>query len=92
MKIKYKKMIDGACPPTRAYEHDAGFGLTAVWRRLVPTNGHGYDVGARIGQLVIFDLPAVEMVQAHTLAESERGKNGYGSSDFILADGDECTG
>lgn len=39
-----------------------------------------YQVGERIGQLIIIPYPYVEFVEADELSDSERGAGGYGSS------------
>lgn len=39
-----------------------------------------YNVGDRIGQLVIVPIPEVEFVEAEELSETERGAGGYGST------------
>ena len=39
-----------------------------------------YQVGERIGQLIIIPYPDVEFVEADELSDSERGEGGYGSS------------
>lgn len=39
-----------------------------------------YDIGDRIGQLVIVPIPAVEFEEAETLSETARGAGGYGST------------
>ena len=39
-----------------------------------------YNVGDRIGQLLIVPIPAVEYVEAEELSETERGAGGYGST------------
>ena len=39
-----------------------------------------YQVGDRIGQLIIIPYPDVEFVEAEELSDSERGAGGYGSS------------
>lgn len=39
-----------------------------------------YKVGERFAQLLIIPLPAVEMVEADELSETERGEGGYGST------------
>ena len=41
---------------------------------------NGYDVGERIGQLIIMPYPFVEFLEADELSETERGAGGYGSS------------
>ena len=40
-----------------------------------------YSIGDRIAQLVILPYPEIEPVFADNLSESERGEDGYGSSD-----------
>lgn len=39
-----------------------------------------YQVGDRIGQLIIIPYPNAEFVEADELSDSERGEGGYGSS------------
>jgi dUTP pyrophosphatase len=39
-----------------------------------------YQVGDRIGQIIIMAIPAIEFVEATELSESERGSGGYGST------------
>ncbi len=45
------------------------------------TAGMGaYDVGDKIGQLIIMPYPKVELIQVDELSETERGVGGWGSS------------
>lgn len=39
-----------------------------------------YDVGDRIAQMIILPYPRIQFVEVDTLADSERGSNGYGST------------
>ena len=39
-----------------------------------------YEVGNRIGQLVIMPIPTIEPIEVDSLSSSERGSGGYGSS------------
>ena len=39
-----------------------------------------YQVGDRIGQLIILPYPIIEPVEAEELSETERGTGGYGST------------
>jgi dUTP pyrophosphatase len=39
-----------------------------------------YEVGDRVGQLVIMPYPTIELVESETLSASERGDGGFGSS------------
>ena len=40
-----------------------------------------YKEGERFAQLVIVPIPEIEVVEAEELSESDRGENGYGSTD-----------
>lgn len=39
-----------------------------------------YDVGDRVGQIIIIPYPEIEFVETDELSESERGTTGYGGS------------
>lgn len=39
-----------------------------------------YDVGERVGQIIIMPYPQIEFEEADELSETERGTGGYGSS------------
>lgn len=39
-----------------------------------------YEVGDRIGQLVIMPFPHIEIEEVETLSDSQRGEGGYGST------------
>lgn len=39
-----------------------------------------YNVGEKVGQLVIIPYPQIQLEQAKELSETERGEGGYGSS------------
>lgn len=39
-----------------------------------------YNIGDRIGQLIIMPIPDIEFVEADELSETDRGTGGYGSS------------
>lgn len=39
-----------------------------------------YDVGDRVGQIIIIPYPEIEFVECDELSESERGTTGYGGS------------
>ena len=39
-----------------------------------------YDIGDKIGQLVIIPYPQIQLVEVEDLSESERGNGGFGSS------------
>ena len=39
-----------------------------------------YEIGERVGQLIIIPYPQIEFEEVQELTETERGKSGYGSS------------
>lgn len=39
-----------------------------------------YEVGDRIGQLIIMEYPQIELIESDELSETERGTGGYGST------------
>ena len=39
-----------------------------------------YDIGDRIGQMIIIPYPMIEFEEVEELIESDRGKGGYGST------------
>lgn len=39
-----------------------------------------YDIGDRVGQLIIMPYPKIEFVEADKLIQTERGDGGYGST------------
>ena len=45
-----------------------------------PRPKKNYEVGDRIGQIVIIPYPSIELVESDTLSDSERGTGGFGSS------------
>lgn len=42
--------------------------------------GNSYNIGDRIGQLIIIPYPTIEFEEVEELSESERGNGGYGST------------
>lgn len=40
-----------------------------------------YEVGDKIGQIVILPIPSIELVEVNKLPETDRGSDGFGSSD-----------
>lgn len=46
-----------------------------------PYGNKGYQVGDRIGQLVIIPLPEITFEEVEELNDTERGNGGFGSSD-----------
>lgn len=52
------------------------------WSKItrVPTTPKIYQIGDKIGQLVIMKLPEINLVQVDTLDTTERGDGGFGST------------
>lgn len=42
--------------------------------------GNCYDVGDRVGQIIIMKYPTIEFVESEELTDTERGDGGYGST------------
>lgn len=45
-----------------------------------PSGGKIYSVGDRIGQMIIMPYPEIQFEEADELSETDRGRQGYGSS------------
>lgn len=46
----------------------------------IPESILKYEIGERIGQIIIMPYPEIEFVEVEELSDSERGDGGYGSS------------
>lgn len=62
---------------------DAGYRgeIMAVFKTTTDVIPAVYKQGDRFAQLVIVPIPEIEVVEAEELSESDRGENGYGSTD-----------
>lgn len=45
-----------------------------------------YNVGDKIGQIVIMPIPSVELIEVNELPDTDRGDGGFGSTDAKVAD------
>lgn len=65
---------------------DSDFTGSITFRfRSLSSDGSGeYEVGERIGQLVVVSIPSVELVEVEELNQTERGSNGYGSTNLKI--------
>lgn len=65
--------------------------ISFLWQRYIcrkkivnvdctPLHGNEYEVGDRIGQIIIVKYPTIEFVESEELSETTRGKGGYGST------------
>lgn len=60
---------------------DSGFrGELKFKFRVGAYSSRKYEVGDRIGQIVIIPHPYIEFEESNELSDSERGENGYGST------------
>lgn len=46
----------------------------------IPQLTKPYNVGDRVGQLIIMPYPYIKLVEAKVLSQTERGENGHGST------------
>lgn len=44
--------------------------------------GKNYEVGDKVGQLIILPYPQIEFEEVNELIETERGDKGFGSTGF----------
>lgn len=51
-----------------------------IKKGLTPPYTYTYNIGDRIGQLVIMPYPKIEFEEVQELSDSERGTGGYGST------------
>ena len=60
---------------------DSSFRGEVTFRfRNINNNLNAYQVGDKIGQLLVIPFPKIEMEETEYLSETERGSGGYGSS------------
>ena len=60
---------------------DSGYRGEIKFRFKPTTSGVGkYEVGDRVGQLVVIPYPKVELIEVDGLEETDRGTGGFGSS------------
>ena len=54
--------------------------IMLTFRPAMAGGAHVYNVGERIGQLIIIPYPQYESIEAEELSETERGEGGHGST------------
>jgi dUTP pyrophosphatase len=59
---------------------DSGYRGEIMLKYRYPEEGLVYDLGDRVGQLIIMPYPQIELIEAEELSSTERGEGGYGSS------------
>lgn len=59
---------------------DSGYRGPIMFKFRYPEEGMVYDVGDRIGQIIIMPYPQIEFEEVDELSTSERGEGGFGST------------
>ncbi len=59
---------------------DSGYRGSIMLKFRYPEEGLVYDVGDKVGQLVIMELPKVTILEVKDLSSSDRGEGGFGST------------
>lgn len=67
---------------------DSGYRGEVVFKfRVIKPNKHAfdlsskiYDIGDRIGQIIILPYPKINFIESNTLSETDRGEGGFGST------------
>lgn len=59
---------------------DSGYRGSIMLKFRYVEEGMVYDVGDRVGQLIIIPYPEIEFEEVEELSDSERGEGGYGST------------
>ena len=59
---------------------DSGYRGPIMFKFRYPEEGPVYDIGDRVGQLIIMPYPQIEFEEVEELSSTERGKGGFGST------------
>jgi len=59
---------------------DSGYRGEIMFKYRSLSEGYVYDIGDRIGQLMIVPIPMIEYKEVEVLSETQRGTGGFGSS------------
>ena len=59
---------------------DSGYRGEVMMKFSLSPYGREYDIGDRVGQLVIMPYPEIEFAEVEDLSSTERGKGNYGST------------
>ena len=59
---------------------DSGYRGPIMFKFRYPEEGMVYDVGDRIGQIIIMPYPTIEFEEVEELSSTERGEGGFGST------------
>lgn len=59
---------------------DSGYRGEIMMKFSLSANRNEYQIGDRIGQLIIMPYPKIDFVEVDELTPTERGSGGYGST------------
>ena len=59
---------------------DSGYRGEIMMKFSLSSNRNEYQIGDRVGQLIILPYPEIDFVEVTDLNDSERGTDGYGST------------
>jgi len=59
---------------------DSGYRGEIMLKYTLSPTGNDYEIGDRIGQLIIMPYPKIDFVEVDELTETDRGVGGYGST------------
>ena len=59
---------------------DSGYRGEIMMKFSLSPYGNEYQVGDRVGQLIIIPYPSIDFVEVNSLSDTERGSGGYGST------------
>lgn len=59
---------------------DSGYRGSIMLKYRYPEEGMVYEIGDRVGQLIIIPYPQIEFEEVEELSDTDRGEGGFGSS------------
>lgn len=59
---------------------DSGYRGSIMLKYRYPEEGMVYEIGDRVGQLIILPYPQIEFEEVEELSDTDRGSGGFGSS------------
>jgi dUTP pyrophosphatase len=59
---------------------DSGYRGEIMLKYTLSPTGNDYEIGDRVGQLIIIPYPRIDFVEVDELTETDRGEGGYGST------------
>lgn len=61
---------------------DSGYRGSIMLKFRYPEEGMVYDIGDRIGQIIIIPYPPIEFEEVDKLSDTERGEDGFGGTNL----------